>query len=84
VDRLSGDERVIAIRTTEPDRSFTLRLTADSAELVEEVLDDDADLEIPAEALVRLFYGRLDEAHTPASLKGNGVIGDLRTVFQGF
>jgi uncharacterized protein (TIGR03083 family) len=82
--RLAGDERQISIRTIEPERSFTLRLTGDSAELVEEPHDGRVDLEIPAEALVRLFYGRLDEAHTSESLRNNDVITYLRGVFRGF
>ncbi|HTB08938.1 MAG TPA: hypothetical protein VK704_03920, partial [Acidimicrobiales bacterium] len=64
--------------------SFTLHLTADSAELVEEPHDGTVDLEIPAEAFVRLVYGRLDEAHTPDSLLDNAVVEYLRGVFQGF
>jgi uncharacterized protein (TIGR03083 family) len=82
--RAPGDGREITIHTIDPDRSFTLRLTDDSAELVEEPHDGRADLEIPAEALVRLFYGRLDEAHTPDSLHGDEVVAYLRGVFRGF
>ncbi|MGC2169511.1 MAG: maleylpyruvate isomerase family mycothiol-dependent enzyme, partial [Acidimicrobiales bacterium] len=82
--RLTGDERHISIRTIEPDRSLTLRLTGDSAELVEEPHDSRVDLELPAEALVRLFYGRLDDEHASESLRNNEVITYLRGVFQGF
>lgn len=40
---------------------------------------------IPAEALVRLVYGRLDHAHTPSSIATSGVELDmLRAVFPGF
>ena len=81
--RLRHDERRITIRTFNPTRTFTLHLTADSAELVEEPHDGAVDLEIPAEAFVRLVYGRLDEAHMPDSLLGDGVVDYLRGVFQG-
>ena len=40
-------------------------------------------VEIPAEAFVRLIYGRLDEEHTPAEVTGD-VVNSLRTVFPGF
>ncbi len=82
--RLAGDERQISIRTIEPERSFTLRLTSEAAEFVEGSRDGRVDLEIPAEALVRLFYGRLDEAHTSESLRNNDVVTYLRGVFRGF
>jgi len=41
-------------------------------------------LRLPAEALVRLVYGRLDPAHTPA-LEARGVdVDELRRIFPGF
>lgn len=44
-----------------------------------------ADVHMPAEALIRLVYGRLDPAHTPASVVADGVdLNALRTVFPGF
>ena len=43
-----------------------------------------AELRLPAEALVRLVYGRLDPAHTPV-LEARGVdVDDLRRIFPGF
>jgi hypothetical protein len=45
----------------------------------------DARLELPAEALVRLAYGRLDPDHTPSTVTADGVDLDLlRQVFPGF
>jgi uncharacterized protein (TIGR03083 family) len=42
-------------------------------------------LRLPAEAFVRLLYGRLDPDHTPASVEADGVDLDrLRTAFPGF
>ena len=40
------------------------------------------DLELPAEAFVRLAYGRLDEEHTPAGIDATH-LGELRRVFPG-
>jgi len=40
---------------------------------------------MPAEALLRLAYGRLDAAHTPASVTGEAdVLDKLRAIFPGF
>jgi len=44
---------------------------------------DVADLTIPAEAFVRLVYGRLDAAHTPAGLDA-ALVATLRPIFPGF
>ncbi len=42
-----------------------------------------AELRLPAEAFVRLVYGRMDEAHTPP-LESTGVdLGELRQLFPG-
>jgi MDMPI C-terminal domain len=40
---------------------------------------------MPAEALLRLAYGRLDPDHTPSSVSGDaGVLDKLRAIFPGF
>jgi hypothetical protein len=41
-------------------------------------------VELPAEALLRLVYGRLDPDHTPAQVIGAGTLDELREVFPGF
>jgi hypothetical protein len=44
-----------------------------------------ADLTLPAEAFLRLVYGRLDAAHTPSSVTGDTArLADLRKAFPGF
>ncbi len=44
-----------------------------------------ADITMPAEALLRLAYGRLDPVHTPASVTGDAAVLDrLRATFPGF
>jgi uncharacterized protein (TIGR03083 family) len=79
----TGEARNVNIRTTDPAREFILVVGADSAELLEEPYEGDADLELPAEALVRLIYGRLDVEHTPDSVRGEAV-GFVRSVYPGF
>jgi hypothetical protein len=45
----------------------------------------DGEVRIPAEAMLRLAYGRLDPAHTPAAVEADPAVLDrLRTVFPGF
>jgi hypothetical protein len=43
---------------------------------------DDPDLVLPAEALIRLVYGRLDPEHTPP-VGGTADLDELRRVFPG-
>lgn len=44
-----------------------------------------ARVELPAEALLRLLYGRLDPGHTPAGITITGIeLDDLRATFPGF
>jgi uncharacterized protein (TIGR03083 family) len=81
--KLTGQPRNVTLRTIDPPRDFTLILGPESAELEEAPFDGIADLELPAESLVRLIYGRLDEEHTPANVTGE-VLDDLRGVFPGF
>jgi hypothetical protein len=42
-------------------------------------------LALPAEALLRLSFGRLDESHTPDAVSVSGPLSldDLRTMFPG-
>ena len=71
----------VHVVTTSPDRSFTLSL-ADPVSLTDGEAGS-AELRLPAEALVRLVYGRLDPDHTPA-LSVTGVdLDDLRRTFPG-
>jgi uncharacterized protein (TIGR03083 family) len=75
---------VIGVETDAPSRNFVLTVDAEGATL--EPLDarSDADrlLALPAEAFVRLVYGRLDPEHTPAGAD-DPVLEVLRGVFPG-
>ena len=79
----TGDEREIRVRTRDPIRHFTVRLTSDSAQLLEGDAGVDPDLELPAESFCRLVYGRLDPDHSPAVPANGEVLGLLRRVFPG-
>jgi len=76
---------VIGVETDNPTRNFVLTVDADGATL--EPLDarSDADrlLALPAEAFVRLLYGRLDPEHTPPTAD-DPILEVLRHVFVGF
>jgi uncharacterized protein (TIGR03083 family) len=78
-----GDKRRLRVLTSSPSRQFVLE-TGGTVTLVpaqdEESLPE---LRLPAEALVRLVYGRLDPAHTPP-VETQGVdLDHLRRLFPG-
>ena len=71
---------------SDPQRDFTLE-SGDTVTLAPSAPGEDPelpDLQLPAEALVRLVYGRLDPAHTPP-VETRGVdLDELRRLFPGF
>lgn len=78
----------VRIRTTGPDRDYLLA-TADSVIMTEWPADGTdvpvGEISMPAEALLRLAYGRLDPAHTPETVTGDPAdLNTLRSVFPGF
>jgi uncharacterized protein (TIGR03083 family) len=79
----TGDEREVRVRTHEPLRHFTVRLTPDSAQLLEGDGGVHPDLELPAESFCRLVYGRLDPDHSPQVAANGEVLDLLRRVFPG-
>ena len=76
---------VLGIETEAPARNFVLTVDADGATLepLDARFEADQLLALPAEAFVRLVYGRLDAEHTPAGVD-DPILDTLRTVFQGF
>lgn len=82
----AGDRLLVDVRTTGPDRAFSLVI--DDAVSLGDPLGGAADgeLELPAEAWLRLVYGRLDAEHTPAEVTVRGAVelDRLRQVFPGF
>jgi uncharacterized protein (TIGR03083 family) len=79
-----GVERRLRVLTTDPERDLILA-TGESVALTpgegEEGLPE---LRLPAEAFIRLVYGRLDPDHTPP-VQASGVdLDELRGIFPGF
>jgi hypothetical protein len=74
----------LVVDTTDPARTYRVTFQPDvSVQLVDGVAA--ADLTLPAEAFLRLVYGRLDPAHTPSSVTGDTErLADLRKAFPGF
>ena len=79
----TGDEREVRVRTSDPVRHFTVRLTPESAELLDGDGGMTPDLELPAEAFCRLVYGRLDPDHSPPVPANGEVLDAAARVFPG-
>jgi len=83
-----GKQRKVRVSTTDPDRQFILEtgeavtLTPSDGENTPEL--GLSELRLPAEAFVRLVYGRLDEAHTPPVESAGVELDELRPIFPGF
>jgi uncharacterized protein (TIGR03083 family) len=73
------------IRTSAPDRDYLLT-AADPVSMTDWAGEGtDTEISMPSEALLRLAYGRLDPAHTPAGVVADPAYLDrLRTMFPGF
>jgi uncharacterized protein (TIGR03083 family) len=74
---------VVAVETTGPVRRFVVDLG--EGVLLDDLAEAQATVTMPAEALLRLVYGRLDADHTPADVVDEaGRLDLLRTAFPGF
>jgi len=81
----------VRITTTDPARDYLLT-SGESISMADwpgDLPEADADavpqVTMPAEALLRLSYGRLDPEHTPASVQGDAdTLDKLRAIFPGF
>jgi uncharacterized protein (TIGR03083 family) len=78
----TGDTARISVATFDPTRAFTVELAADSVTFTASASAESPDAEMPAEAFIRLIYGRLDPDHTPAQIASTA-IDTLRRVFPG-
>jgi uncharacterized protein (TIGR03083 family) len=78
----SADLGTVTVHTTSPDRDFALTLKPDGSSLAARPAGPDAQLTLPAEAFVRLVYGRLDPEHSPA-ISGSADLDALRAAFPG-
>lgn len=82
----AGTHASFDIATVDPDRRFHLELTGDAATLTTgQIPGSGPDLILPAEAFIRLVYGRLDPAHTPTDVTTvtDGTLTTLRTIYPG-
>lgn len=81
-----GSKLRLSVSASSPERHFTLE-SGETVTLAPSAAGEDAELpelRLPAEALVRLVYGRLDPGHTPP-VETRGVdLDELRRMFPGF
>jgi len=90
VAKPAGDSFRVRLRTTDPEgdylldvgESVTLSPWEDSPASSDSAAD--GEIRLPAEALLRLFYGRLDPEHTPDYSAEGIELDRLRAVFPGF
>lgn len=80
--RANGEVKELSVRTTHPARDFMLVFADDSISLDDAAHTGQVDFEIPAEAFVRLVYGRLDAQNAPAGLNELH-LEDLKKSFPG-
>ena len=86
-EQLNGRRVSVAVHTTDPQRSFALQLSDTIALGGTAPAGATDELELPAEALLRLTAGRLGPAHTPVGVRHTSdqlTLDDLRRVFPGF
>jgi len=83
VGKPDGRHRTLRIWTSDPERHFVLRTGTDVTMTAADGDDGPPDLRLPAEALIRLVYGRLDPAHTPPVEDGGVDLDELRQLFPG-
>jgi uncharacterized protein (TIGR03083 family) len=79
----TGSTKEVRVHTTAPDRYFVITLAVDGVSLAPSNDVDAPDLELPAEAFVRLIYGRLDPDHTPVLKGAETDLNELRRAFPG-
>jgi uncharacterized protein (TIGR03083 family) len=78
----TGESTKITVATTEPERRFTVTSSRDTVTLASARAEASPDLVLPAEAFVRLVYGRLDPDRTPVGLHGIH-LDTLRRIYPG-
>ena len=77
-------ERTVSVATTGPDRWFAITIGVQNVDFSPTDAVAEPTLTMPAEAFIRVVYGRLDPDHTPASVQGDpDALEQLRQVFPG-
>jgi uncharacterized protein (TIGR03083 family) len=79
-----GAQRRLHVSTSSPVRHYTLETGEKVTLTPSEYTEGLPELALPAEALIRLVYGRLDPAHTPPVETRRADLDGLREVFPGF
>jgi len=82
--KLDGRRRRWRVRTTDPERHFTLEIGESATLAVADGQEGPADLVLPAEAFIRLICGQLDPDHAPAIEGSTTDLEELRAIFPGF
>ena len=77
-----GIDRKVVVKTTAPERAYLITTTGDRVSLEPTTSTEAFDSQVPAEAFIRLVYGRLDPEHTPDGAE-SAVVESLRQVFRG-
>jgi uncharacterized protein (TIGR03083 family) len=80
--KANGETKEVTVRTSDPARDFTIVFSGDAVRLVSTSHSGVVDLELPADAFVRLVYGRLDPEHS--TVGDDDTLTDLRKAFPGF
>ena len=88
VGKPDAKRRTVRVATSDPERHFILE-TGDAVTLNpfgDETTPEPglSELSLPAEAFIRLVYGRLDPAHTPRVAAAGVDLDELRQIFPGF
>jgi len=77
-------DRTITVATTDPERTFAITIETTHVDFAAVDRVADPHVTMPAEAFIRLVYGRLDVDHTPGSVEGDReALDQLRQVFPG-
>lgn len=80
-----GKPVTVHVTTTEPTAEFTVAFGDAVTWEQGHTGDPNGQVSMPAEALIRLVYGRLDPDHTPESIQAEGIeLDELRAAFPGF
>lgn len=86
IGKPDGSKASLRVATSQPERHFLLDV-GEAVNLTPAAAGEDGErpeLRLPAEAFLRLVYGRLDPDHTPPVDAGEVDLGQLRKVFPGW
>ena len=81
--KTNGVAHDVHVKTVNPEREYVLAFGEDSVSMSVNEHGGNVDLELPAEAFVRLVGGRLDPKHTPRNVTGEH-LDELRQAFPGY